>query len=223
MANEIKAPGPGPGRTVYALIFNATSGYVWSTSGGTGAYEAFTSGNYQDYAVSLTERGISNLYFGNVPSAVPAGLLDVNAKQQLTGSPVQTDPNIAAGQIEWNGSKVLPLSDIPISGVVPQIRLQRGVAVSGFMFYLKSSADHVTPFTSGNGVSGQINRDGAGFVALQSGGQFVEQGLGFYSCNFTSGDLNGANIGLLITGTNVAGGTCDPLPLSLIMQRSSGG
>jgi len=221
MANEIKAPGPGTGRTVYSLLFNTSSGFVWSTSGGIGGYENFDSSHFVDYAISLTERGNSNLYFGNIPLAVPAGTLEAIAKQQLTGSPAQTDPNIAVGSIEWNGSKVLARSDLPVSGQVKLVTLQKGVAFSTFQFYLRSAADHISPFLSGNGISGQINRDGAGFVALQSG-QFTEQGLGTYSTNFTSGDLNGNSIFLLITGTNVAGGACDPLPLSILTQRSSG-
>ncbi len=221
MANEIKTPGPGTGRTVYSWLFNTSSGYVWSTSGGTGAYEPFAAANVADYSISLTERANSNLYFGNVPIAVPAGTLDVVAKQQLTGSPVQTDPNIATGQIDWNGTKVLALADFSVSGQNKLVTLQKGIAFPNFQIYLKSSADHIAPFLSGNSISGQINRDGAGFVALQSG-LFTERGLGMYSVNLTSGDLNGNSVFLLVTGTNVGGGACDPLPLSINTQRSSG-
>lgn len=221
MANEVQFRGPGTGRTCYYTIHN-TSGLVWNTSGSTGAYEAFASGNWASYSTSVTEQGVSNFYMGNIPTAVPAGVLSIDARQQLGGSPAQTDPGVAAGDIQWNGSLVVPLSNLTTSGQLAgfmPVKLARGIAVSGFSIYLKSSADHITPFVSGT-VSGQISKNGGTFGALQSGGMVNEVGLGFYAVNFTSGDLNAETIALLFTATGMSGvGTSDPLPLSILTQK----
>lgn len=219
--NEIQFRGPGPNRQCYSTIHN-TSGLIWNTSGGTGAFEAFASGNWTDYAISVTEQGVSNFYMGNVPSAVPAGVLSLDARQQLGGSAAQTDPGVAAGDIQWNGSLVVPLSNLTTSGQLAgfmPVKLAKGIALSGFQIYLKSSADHVTPLVSGT-VSGQVSKNAGNFGPLQSGGMINEVGLGFYSVNFTSGDLNADTLGLLFTATGLSGiGTSDPLPLSIVTQK----
>ncbi len=222
MSNEIQAPGPGTGRTLYSVIRNRI-GQIWNTSGGTGAFEAYNNSVYSDYAISLTEQGGNNYYVGNFPTAIIPGLYNISAHQQLGGSPAQTDPRVATGTEQWNGTVLLPLSDLATSGqlgLLSPIRLAKGVAVSGFPIYLKSSADHITPFVSGV-VSGQVSRNGGAFGALQSG-TITETGLGFYRCNLTSGDLNGDTVALLFTGNGISGGQSDPLPLSIVTQRVSG-
>ena len=222
MANEIQMGGPGTGRTCYARIHNQTSGYIWSTSGGTGGgFEIYTAADVASYSITMSEQGATNFYVGNFPPAVPPGVYSVEARQQLGGSAVEGDPRVGGGDIQWNGSKVFALSDIPISGFVVGIRLQRGVMVQNFGLYLKSAADHVTPFTSGI-VSGQIIRDGGLWGALQSGA-IAELGNGFYNLQaLTSGDLNANSVDLLFTANGVSGGSSDPLPMSIILQRSSG-
>ena len=222
MSNEIQTRGPRAAATLYFTVHNRT-GSVWSTSGGTGTFESFTSGNWTDYAISMVEQGVSNFYAGTFPSAITPGIYSIDARQQLGGSAAQTDPGVAAGDYQWNGTVTLPLSDLATSGQVGQgfpMRLARGVAVSGFPLYLKSAADHITPFTSGV-VSGQISRDGGSFGALQSG-TFTEVGLGFYRINLTSGDLLATTVSLLFTANGISGGTSDPLPIGIVLQRTSG-
>ncbi len=222
MANEIQLGGPGTGRTVYCRIHNQTSGYIWSTSGGTGGFEVYQAADVTSYSITMTEQGSTNFYVGNFPPACPPGVYSVEGRQQLGGSAVEGDPRVGAGDIQWNGSKVFALSDIPVSGFVVGIRLQRGVMVQNFGIYLKSAADHITPFTSGV-VSGQIIRDGGSWGPLQSG--FIsELGNGFYNLMaLTSGDLNAGTVDLLFTANGVSGFSSDPLPMSIILQRSSGG
>ncbi len=217
-------PGPGSSRTIYTVIRSRTA-TVWSTtaSGGTGAFETFTSGNWADYGISCVEQGVNNFYVGNFPSAIPAGVYELSAHQQMGGSAAQTDPRVAMGQEQWTGTALFPLSDLATSGQLGQlgpIRLAQGVAVSGFPIYLKSAADHVTPFTSGT-ISGQISKDGGSFGAFQSG-TISETGLGFYRLNLTSGDLNAVTVAMLFTGAGISGGACDPLPLAAVLQKVSG-
>ena len=225
MANEIQCSGPGSGRTCYALIrgYSNNTGLVWQTT--TNTFVVYASANLANYTVALTEQGVaSNFYAGNFPTAIPAGSYSVVVKQQQGGAASETDPTVAAGNIEWNGTYPEPLSDLATSGLVSlsaPTKIYRGEMIQNFMFKLVSASDHVTPFTSGV-VSGQISRDGGVFGALQSGA-FTEVGLGFYSLQaLTSGDLNANTVALSFSATGISGGTSDRRDFSLILQKSSG-
>lgn len=222
MAGEIRFRGAGVGSTSYARILGSGNA-VWSTSGGTGGFESYTAANWTDYAISCPEQGSTNIFQGNFPSAIPAGVYDIDARNQIGGAAAVTDPGVAQGEVNWNGTRSVPLSDLATSGQIGQlapIRVARGVQILNFPIYLKSSADHITPFTSGV-VSGQIARDNGNFGALQSGA-FTEKGRGFYQTTLTSGDLLANTVSLLFTATGISGGTSDPLPMTIITQRTSG-
>lgn len=225
MSNEVQLSYRASA-SVYFRIHSPFSGTIWNSSGGVGAFESYNSVNYPNYALSTVQLGTSggSFYQGSFPSALPAGKWNVVALQQLGGSPVESDPVVAAGDEQWNGTKVLPLSDLATSGQISSIgplKIQRGTMVKPFEIYLVSAADHVTPFTSGI-VSGQISRDGGNFTALQSGA-ITEVGLGFFSLQaLTSGDLNCNAAALLFTANGISGGQSDPRPYTFVMQRSSG-
>lgn len=223
MAGEVKFRGPGAGSTCYFLI-HGSGNSLWSTSGGTGGFENFTSGDWSSYAVGATEQGVSNFFVGDFPAAVPAGHYDVEARRQVGGSPLQTDGGVAVGDVEWGGAAVVPLAGLATSGQVAgitPIRLARGTMITNFPVYFKSAADHATPFTSGV-VSGQIARDGGAFGPLQSGA-FVETGLGTYVLQaLTSGDLLANTVRLIFTAVGISGGFADPVPYSFVLQRTSG-
>lgn len=223
MSSEIQA-SYAAGRTVYAQIRNRV-GLIWSTSGGVGGFEGYLSANVADYAISMGQQGSASAYYvGNWPTAMPAGVYNVVAKEQITASPLESDPTFAQGTEQWNGSALFPLSDLATSGqlgILAPLRLARGTMVRNFPFPMVSSADHVTPLTSGV-ISGQISRDGAAFTALQSGA-FTEIGQGFYSLQaLTSGDLLCDTAALLFTGAGISGGAADPRRFTLVTQRTSG-
>lgn len=220
MAGEIQFNGPKTGATCYFLTRDRT-GRPWNVA--SGYFEAYTSVDYSMYSVSTTEQGSSNFYVGNFPSAIVPGVYSVVAKQQLGGSVAESDPFVAQGDYQWNGTVTLPLSDLVTSGQFSQIapiRLARGNAINNFEFWLVSATDHVTPLTSGV-VSGQISRDGGAFATLQSGG-VTEIGQGCYAVNLTSGDLLCNTAGLLFTAIGCSGGSSDPRRFSFVMQRTSG-
>jgi hypothetical protein len=222
MAGEIQYSFK-PGTTSYALIRNR-AGQIWSTSGGTGAFESYDNDHYADYDITTTEQGASAYFVGSLPAAIPAGVYNIVGKQQLGGSPAQTDPTVAMGDLQWNGTVVLPLSDLTTSGQlarVTPVAMARSEMVPHYPIYLVSAADHVTPMTSGV-VSGQIARDNGSFTALQSGA-ITERGLGTYTVQaLTSGDLDARTARLVFTAAGVSGGTSDPLVINLVLQRSSG-
>lgn len=223
MASEIGFAYPA-GKTMYVQLRNRTN-QIWSTSGGTGGFSTYNSAFIEDYQLDATQQGVADDYYtANWPAACPPGVYNLVAKQQMGVSAAESDPTVATGTEQWNGTAILPLSDLATSGQFGQLaplRLARGTQIANFMFPMVSSADHVTPFTSGV-ISGQIARDGSAFTALQSGA-FQEIGQGFYSLQaLTSGDLLCNTASLLFTGTGISGGNADPRRFSLILQRTSG-
>lgn len=221
MANEIIQPFD-TGKVLYFNVFNRV-GQVWNT--GSSSFESYQTANYSSYKVTMTEQGAaSGIYEGSFPSAITAGVYNIIVHSQPGGSPAEGDPKIGVGTEQWNGTATAPLSDTATSGQVGQgfpERIARGTMINNYPIYLKSSADHVTPFVSGV-VSGQIARDNGSFGPLQSGA-FTEKGLGFYTLQaLTSGDLLGNTISLLFTANGISGGSSDPLPISIITQRVSG-
>lgn len=220
MAGEIQV-NYSANKTLYFIVRNSI-GQVWNTSAL--VFQAYVTASLANYTVSMTEQGTASAFYtGNFPSTISAGVYSIVAKQQLAGAAAETDPIAGAGDYQWNGAATFPLSDVATSGQLGQIgplRMARGIAVSGFPFKLVSSADNVSPFTSGV-ISGQISRDGGAFQALQSG-NFTEMGLGWYKVNFTSGDLLATTVAVVFTGLAISGGTCNQRDFSFVLQRTSG-
>lgn len=209
-------------QTVYANVRNRTSGYIWNGS----SFEAYSSasGNQNSYVVAMTEQGTASAhYVGTMPTTIGPGTYDVVAKRRVNAWYAETDTTIGVGQVEWNASIAVPLSDMATSGQIGQIvpiRIFRGQMVRNFPVKMVSSSDHVSALTSGT-MSGQVSRDGAAFTALQSG-SFTEIGLGWYVTNLTSGDLLANTVALVFTATGVSGGTSDQRDIGLVLQRTSG-
>lgn len=221
MAGELACDAT-TGLTLYAQIWNRTSGLVWNGT----TFETYSSasGNLTSYAISLSEQASSRHYLGNAPSTLPAGTYDVSVKSRLNVFYSDSvDPLVANGQLEWNTTVAVPLANLSTSGQVAAmspIRVARGTQVLNFPVYFRSSSDHLTPFVSGV-CSGQISRDGGLFGVLQSG-SFTEVGLGYYKVNLTSGDLLANTIAMVFTAVGISGGSADPVPISFITQRTSG-
>jgi hypothetical protein len=222
MASEIQWSDVS-GATEYALVRDRI-GRVWNASGA-GAFVVFATSDYASYVIQGTEQGTaSSFYAATMPSAIAAGIYGIVAKRQVGGSAAETDPSVACGDLNWNGTHSLPLSDLATSGQVGLLapsRPARGVMIPNFLFKMVSAADHLTPLTSGV-VSGRVSRDGAAFGALQSGA-FTEVGLGWYSLQaLTSGDLLANSVALAFTAVGVSGGAADQRDFSLLLNRSSG-
>ena len=217
MANEIQVSF-AHGQTLYVLVRNSV-GQIWNGA----AFENYLTAHYANYPISVVEQGTaSHFYAGNFPAAA-AGVYSLEGRQQLAGSPAETDPTIGMEDFQWNGVAEFPLSDLTVSGSVGtgNIKIFRGQMIQNFPFKLVSSTDHVTPLTSGI-VSGQIARDGGAFGALQSG-RFTEMGLGWYALQaLTSGDLLANTAALVFTANGISGGQSDPRDFGLVLQRSSG-
>jgi hypothetical protein len=102
MANEIKVNGYISGVTVYAVVENA-AGQMWRTD--TLVFEAHSDGNWNNYAIVLSENGASGRYRGNFPTGInTAGRYNVSTKQRAGGSAVVTDPNVGSADVIWSGT-----------------------------------------------------------------------------------------------------------------------
>ena len=219
MANEIQGSYI-TGRTIYALV-RSSNGDVWNTT--STALETYQSSRYSGYVIGATEQGTASAYYqASMPASIPTGLYNITLKNQQSNDPAETDPTVDAGSIDWGNGYVAQINQLAVSGLVQPIQLQRGVQILNYPIYLRSSADHITGFTSGT-ISGQISKDNTGsFGPLQSGA-FTEVGYGVYNLQaLTSGDLSANTLTLLFTGVSVQGGNSDPLVQSFITQHSSG-
>lgn len=216
MANEIEVSYL-TAKTVYSLVRNSV-GQIWNGA----TFEAYATANYANYVVQMTEQGTASAFYtGTFPPAIGAGVYNIVAHVQIGGAPLETDPTVGAGDLEWSGTIVLPLSNLATSGQVASngpVKIYRGEMVTNFLFPLVSSADHITPLTSGI-CSGQVVRDNGSWTALQSG-SFTEVGLGMYRVNLTSGDLLANTAALLFNATSVNGSTSDPRYFTLVLQNS---
>lgn len=106
MAGEIQLAYGTAGRTLYAVVRNAT-GSVWNGA----AFVAYNGANWTAYDVALAEQGSSGYYVGDFP-VVAAGVYQVEVRDQAGGSPATTDTLAGAGSVEWDGTAVLPLSGL---------------------------------------------------------------------------------------------------------------
>jgi hypothetical protein len=204
VSNEVGVDYTLTGQTLYFQVRDAQSGLVWNLL--SGAFEVYgsLSGNLNSYANSLTEQGTASRHYrGNFPSNIRPGKFDVTAKVRPAAFYAETDTSVAVGDIQWAGSggPVRALSDLTTSGQMAgflPIKLTKGVSVSGWLFKLVSSSDHVSAVTSGTPISGQISQNGGSFGSLQSGtlaAGYAEIGLGWYRLNtLTSGDLNADSV-----------------------------
>src|SRR4051812_22374404 len=90
------------GKTCYFQVRNRT-GQVWNT--GTLAFEAYLTANIANYNVAMSEQGsASAFYVGTFPATIVPGVYSIVGKQQIGGGPAESDPSIANGDFQWNGS-----------------------------------------------------------------------------------------------------------------------
>lgn len=220
MAGEIAIQtGLSTSTVLYYLIRNNTS-QVWNTN--TLAFENYLSANYANYSVAMVGQGVVSGYFdGTFPPSIIPGEYNISVLRQSGGSPTEGDPFVGGGGYQWNGQVTLALSFLATSGQVAGVspfKIYRGEQILNFPFYLVSSLDHSTPFTSGV-CSGQISRDGGAFTFLQSG-IISEVGFGIFSVGLTSGDMLCNSAALRFTANGVSGGSSDARVFTLLTQKS---
>lgn len=100
MASEIR--GVSSSGTLYARLLNR-SAQAWNTS--TLGFESYSSGNYANYSLTMTEQGNSGVYIADFPSSIlTAGTYEYFVHRQGGGSPAEGDTIINTGKIDWTGT-----------------------------------------------------------------------------------------------------------------------
>ena len=121
MSKEIKCIGPtgATGSTaLYARVERATDGHIWNSN--SAAFEAYSTSSLTSgyYAITMTESGTaSKRYTGDFPSGITApGLYSVLVKQKASAGCLESDTEIAVGNIEWTGSAVNCIANADTNG-----------------------------------------------------------------------------------------------------------
>lgn len=120
MANELQQTHT-TGKTVYANIIagnGADVGKIWSVTGS--AFEAYSTANFGNYDIALTEQGTaSQIYLGTFDASIVAGLYFIQFREQAGGSPAESDTIIGTETLTWDGSAVVR-SFAPVTDTVAE-------------------------------------------------------------------------------------------------------
>jgi hypothetical protein len=105
MANEISGVA-ATGNTAYAIVIRRGQFFNGTT------FEAYSSLNYGNYDIAMTEQGTSGIYFGTFPVLITAsGTYEYVVKLQSNpGTYGEDDPIVNSGKIDWTGSSTATAS-----------------------------------------------------------------------------------------------------------------
>lgn len=87
--------------TIYAIIRRTTDDNVWNGT----AFVAWSDANLPSYALALTARG-GDVYTGDFPAGIEAGLYAVYYYVQSGPTPTTTDGFLGGREMYWNGGAV---------------------------------------------------------------------------------------------------------------------
>jgi hypothetical protein len=107
MAEKIQLAHDATGATLYALVRKSDGTVVKQTDN---TSEAYVTANLGNYDFPMTEQGTASRYYTATFPAVAAGTYAVAVYQQLGANPAETDTLLDGGNVEWDGSAVVPLS-----------------------------------------------------------------------------------------------------------------
>lgn len=109
MSKEIS--GISPSGTLYARVKNK-AGLWWNGS----SFEEFSSANYANYVIAMTEEGNSNEYVADFPAGITAGGTYTWRVHRTTGSPNEGDLVVNTGTTDWTGSASISVASGSMSG-----------------------------------------------------------------------------------------------------------
>lgn len=100
------------GANIYVVIRNSL-GQVYRAD--TTLFETYLTANLTltKYAIALTEQGTASGMYGlTFPTAIPAGIYSVVAKYRASTNPAESDLTAGAGDVQWDGTAIVPVSTI---------------------------------------------------------------------------------------------------------------
>jgi hypothetical protein len=102
MSNELIAPA-SPGLTIDANVISSTA-QRWNGT----AFETYSSANYANYAITMTENGSSGIYIGSFPTTITTGgTYQIIFYRRSGASPAEGDAIVSTQDLVWNGSAVV--------------------------------------------------------------------------------------------------------------------
>lgn len=113
MADKVYHISMSPGAAHYFQILNAEGGiYNGST------FEAYNSDRWGFYNVPLARYGSGPIYAGDFPASLATGVYVIVFYEQLTGTPLETDPPAGSTAAAWDGDndRFLVVGDILAHG-----------------------------------------------------------------------------------------------------------
>lgn len=109
MAKEIS--GISPSGTLYARVKNK-NGLWWNGS----SFETYTSANYSNYVITMTEEGNSGEYVANFPSGITSAGTYEWRVHLTTTTPAEGDRTVNTGKTDWSGFASISSSSGSLSG-----------------------------------------------------------------------------------------------------------
>ncbi len=110
MAGEIQVAYGITAKTLYAIVHNSVAQVAQST---TSTFVSYVTANLANYTVAMTEQGTaSGYYVGTFPTWITAGAYNVTVYVRAGGSAAEGDAVAGVGEIQWDGTAVLPLSTV---------------------------------------------------------------------------------------------------------------
>lgn len=109
------------GKSGYAIV-RSSSGTIFNRV--SEAFEDYDAANYLTYQMSGQEQSSGRTYVADFPSVITTpGYYNIEAREQIAGSGLQSDQPIAVGEIWWNGTAVILAADLrsghrSVSGVL---------------------------------------------------------------------------------------------------------
>jgi len=105
MADQIQFQYDVSGASPYAQIRDS-AGLIWNGS----AFVSYNTANVSLYAINMTEQGSASAYYVcTFPATISAGVYSVVIKRKTTGSYLESDAPLTGGQMEWDGTQIVPL------------------------------------------------------------------------------------------------------------------
>jgi hypothetical protein len=152
MSNEIITVYP-TGNTLYVHVFDSV-GQIYNGSG----FVAPQSAGWALYHIPLIEATTATqIYRANMP-VVAAGIYSFTIRRLVGGTPAVSDPAIAAGRMDWDGTAEAAMGAIELAaGAIDATAIADGGA--------NKIADHVLRRTTAN-IEGSSHGDALGFKSL---------------------------------------------------------
>lgn len=112
MASTVLFPYPAPSLDIYFRAIDKATQECLNVGGESPEFEAYDAGNWEDYAIAVTDANGIGLYAAEYPEGAPAGAHLLLFYLQDGASPAASDEYLVAMEFEWGGSAEVTLYDL---------------------------------------------------------------------------------------------------------------